>query len=64
VARTGRPKLPAGKRKAGRIEIRVTEAERSLMEAAAERDGKTLSEWIRNAAVKAVSGKRIRTDPA
>jgi uncharacterized protein (DUF1778 family) len=53
VARTGRPKLPAGKRKAGRIELRVTEAERQAMEAAAERAGKTLSDWLRDTAVKA-----------
>ena len=60
MARTGRPKLPSAKRKAGRIELRVTEAEREAMEAAAERAGKTLSEWLRDLAVKAASITRAR----
>ena len=43
----GRPKLPRGTSRASLITLRVQPAERKRIEAAAKREGKPLSEWIR-----------------
>lgn len=45
----GRPPLPVTQRKAGRVELRLVESERAQWTAAAEREGLTLSEWVRAA---------------
>lgn len=49
----GRPKLPKSERKSGRIEIRVSGPEQAAMDAAAEKAGLKLSEWLRDVALKA-----------
>lgn len=53
TTKMGRPKLPKGERKSGRIEIRVSGPEQAALESAAERAGLKLSEWLRDVALKA-----------
>lgn len=44
----GAPKKSPEKAKTGRIPIRVSDAEKEAFRAAAELDGKTTSDWIRD----------------
>jgi len=53
TTKMGRPKLPKGERKSGRIEIRVSGSEQAAMEAAAAKANLPLSEWLRDVALKA-----------
>jgi uncharacterized protein (DUF1778 family) len=53
MTRTGRPKLSKTEKKSGRIEIRISAPEQALMEAAAAKSALPLSEWLRQAALKA-----------
>jgi hypothetical protein len=46
--RTGAPKKPPDKAKGEILQIRVGPAEKATFKAAAELDGKKLSEWIRD----------------
>jgi hypothetical protein len=48
MAERGRPKLDPKGKASTLLAIRTTEAERAAYERAAERAGKTLSEWIRD----------------
>ena len=55
-----RPKKPPAEVASERIDLRVTKAERSEYDRAAERKGQSLSEWIRGCLSKAAkrgSGK-------
>lgn len=54
----GRKKLSADSRKSETIRIRVTEEERKKMEAAAERQEQTLSQWARAVLTAASHRKR------
>jgi len=49
----GRPKKPEGEALGARLEIRVTAEERERMRLAAQSAGKSLSEWLREAALTA-----------
>jgi uncharacterized protein (DUF1778 family) len=53
MTRTGRPKLPKGEKKSGRIEIRVSVPEQAAMESAASKAELPLSEWLRDVGLKA-----------
>ena len=53
MTRTGRPKLPKGEKKTGRIEVRVSASEQAAMETAAVKAELPLSEWLRDVALKA-----------
>ena len=57
MTRMGRPRLPKGEKKSGRIEIRVSATEQASMEAAASKAELALSEWLRDVALKAA--KRV-----
>ena len=59
-AKRGRPPKPPGEVFVGRIELRMTAAERTAYEQAAERAGMTLSGWIRECLNKA--SKKPRKD--
>jgi hypothetical protein len=56
----GRPKLPKGKAKGDMIGVRLLKAERRQVEAAAKRDGKRLSEWVRIALLAAAKQPTIK----
>ncbi len=51
----GRPKLPAKDRKSATVIVRLQDADRASAEAAANRSGTGLSEWIRATVVAAAS---------
>lgn len=57
--RTGRPPLPPGERKREPIKVLVTEEQRALLQAAADRAGMTISGYLRAAGLKQA---RIDTD--
>jgi uncharacterized protein (DUF1778 family) len=54
--KVGRPKKPEGEARDLRLEIRVTAEERQRLQRAAETAGKTLSDWLRDVAVREASG--------
>lgn len=45
----GRPELPAAERLRRKLEVRLTDDELTLLRHLAERDGMTVSEWVRRA---------------
>lgn len=45
----GRPVLPAAERLRRKLEVRLTDDELTLLRHLAERDGVTVSEWVRRA---------------
>jgi hypothetical protein len=47
VPKMGRPSLPKGEAKGALLSVRFAPEERRALEAAAERDGETLSQWAR-----------------
>lgn len=49
----GRPPKPEGTAKVGMFTLRLSEDERLAIEAAAERAGKSVSQWARDALVRA-----------
>ena len=49
----GRPPLPPGEKKSRQVKIVVTQDQWRVLEAAAERDRLTPSEWIRTVALRA-----------
>lgn len=53
MARTGRPKLEAGRKRIDLLSVRLQPEERGLLEAAALRAGLKLSEWVREALLRA-----------
>jgi uncharacterized protein (DUF1778 family) len=53
MARTGRPKLEPGRKRADLLSVRLQPEERGLLEAAALRKGLRLSEWAREALLRA-----------
>ena len=55
--RIGRPPLPKSERKGEQIKIVVTKEQRRTLEAAAERNERTLSDWIRLVALRAAEEK-------
>jgi predicted HicB family RNase H-like nuclease len=57
-ARPGAGRRPTDNPRGARIMVRVTEQEHALLTAAAARNGVSVSEWVRNVAVKAVLGER------
>jgi uncharacterized protein (DUF1778 family) len=54
--KAGRPPLPKGNAKAGFLRVRVTPDELRLIEEAAKKDGKTMSEFIRGTLLATVRG--------
>lgn len=52
----GRPPMPEGAAKATMFAIRLTPAERAAIDAAAERAGKGVSQWAREALIAAARG--------
>lgn len=46
----GRPPLPESERRTYRVEVRLSAAERERLDAAADAEGVTLSEYLRTAA--------------
>lgn len=44
----GRPRLPKGNAKAGYLRVRMTAAELRKIEAAARKNGQSVSEWVRS----------------
>jgi predicted HicB family RNase H-like nuclease len=46
--KVGRPKLPKGYAKAGKVQIRLNPDEQKRIEAAAKASDKTVSEWARS----------------
>ena len=59
----GRPTLKKSAKKGRIIGVRFTPDERRLVEKAAEKSGKTISQWMRNAALE-IAGVRENTIPA
>jgi hypothetical protein len=56
--RIGRPPLPRGKARMGRLFVRLLQTEVGEIKKAADRDGKSTSEWIRETLLgKARTGK-------
>lgn len=51
--RTGRPKLPRAEVKGEIVKFVATKEQKRAMEAAAERDRRTLSDWLRSVALTA-----------
>jgi Mobilization protein NikA len=49
----GRPKLPAGQAKGLTIRFLVSKKEKAEIEAAARRENRTVSNWLRNATLEA-----------
>lgn len=52
--RAGRPKLPKGAARAGKIQVRLSPDEQKRIEAMARSTNQTLSEWIRSTLAAAV----------
>jgi len=50
----GRPELPDSERRSVVVQFRCTESERSLMNKAAEKEDKSLSDWLRDTAMEKV----------
>ena len=50
----GRPRLPKGEAKGKIVPIRFTKAEAQRLAKAAQRNGQTLSEWIRHTVLTAI----------
>jgi uncharacterized protein (DUF1778 family) len=46
--RQGRPPIPAAKQKTRYLQVRVTEAEKSAFDSAADHDGMVLAVWVRD----------------
>ena len=53
----GRPRLPKGKAKGAVLSIRLTPAERELLDALADDEGSTVSEWARATLLHAATGE-------
>lgn len=51
----GRPPLPKAERRTELIRVLVTKAERKQLEEAADKDHRTLSDWMRATALAAVA---------
>lgn len=49
----GRPPLQAGQRRTAPVPVRFTEAERELIESAAQADKQPISAWVRDRALSA-----------
>jgi hypothetical protein len=58
----GRPRLPKGVARSVNLQIRLTEAERALIEAKAKSDKKDLSEWVREAVLGEPNHNRRSTE--
>jgi predicted HicB family RNase H-like nuclease len=46
--KVGRPKLPKGSAKAGKVQVRLSPAEQKQVEAAAKMRKQSVSEWVRS----------------
>jgi predicted HicB family RNase H-like nuclease len=46
--KVGRPKLPKGSAKAGKVQVRLNPEEQKRVEAAAKANKQTVSEWVRS----------------
>lgn len=55
--RRGRPPLPVEERKSAVLKVRMTDAERQLMESAASRAGVQLSVYVRRVVLAAIQGE-------
>lgn len=55
MAKIGRPKVPKAEKKGQTLTVRLTDAERKAVDAAAKREGVPVSEWGRLAIVAAAS---------
>ncbi len=51
--KVGRPKLPKGTAKAGKVQVRLSADEKKQIEAAAKASNQRVSEWARNALLAA-----------
>lgn len=60
-AKRGRPKLPRGTNRGCVITLRLKAGERKSVVSAAERAGKTLSEWIREALLSTAATVNMET---
>lgn len=63
LARPGRPPLPASERR-GVISLRVSPEERERWQRAADDEGQTLGEWLREAADAALEAPRATVAPS
>lgn len=54
--KVGRPKLPKGAAKAGKVQVRLSADEQKQIEAAAKSSNQRVSEWIRSTLAAAVEG--------
>jgi hypothetical protein len=54
---TGRPKLPPGAGKETKLQVRLLRSEEEEIEAAADKAGKTKSQFVRDTLLEAVRGK-------
>jgi uncharacterized protein (DUF1778 family) len=56
----GRPPLEASKRRTAPVPVRFTEAERDLIESAAQADEQSVSAWVRDRALAAAKRRAHR----
>jgi uncharacterized protein (DUF1778 family) len=54
--KVGRPKLPKGSAKAGKVQVRLNADEQKRIEAAAKASKQTVSEWMRSTLFAAIGG--------
>jgi predicted HicB family RNase H-like nuclease len=54
--KVGRPKLPKGSAKAGKVQVRLNPGEQKRVEAAAKANKQTVSEWVRSTLTAALPG--------
>jgi hypothetical protein len=52
----GRPKLPKGFAKAGKVQVRLSPSEQKRLESVAKACGQTVSEWVRTTINVAIEG--------
>jgi len=64
VDKGGRPPLPEGEAKSVVFTLRITEAERAELEAAAKLDDEPVTRWARNALVEHARSRLAETVPA
>jgi hypothetical protein len=57
--RPGRPKLPKAERLSSTVIVRMSNAERKVIDAAADSAGEKLSEWIRATLIGAAEAGRL-----
>jgi predicted DNA-binding protein len=52
----GRPKLPKGEAKGGKVQVRLSPEEQKRLETVAKNSGQTISQWLRSTINAAIGG--------